>query len=536
MTNRTRFLTLGILFGAAFTAAAQHRDSAGKEKPVVLEPGLGTWRHPIATGNPEAQKFFDQGLILMYGFNRYEALRSFRKAVELDPQAAMAYWGIAMSLGPYINMDLDPEVNIKESCDAVAAGLRVAAAPADRAWLEAAGARCPDFSKPADYIRAMRELAAKLPDDADAQTLYADALLLPSRWKWYTNDGQPAEGVLEAERVLEQVLRRHPDHPGANHLLIHAAESSPTPELAVPSAQRLMGIVPSAGHIVHMPGHIWLALGDYENTVAVNERAVEVDREYFARTGVKSGYGMYYLHNLQFIVYTRGMQGRAAETRKAAADFSEAVAEVVGAMPEMADLFQLWLAFAKLRAGLWDDVLSARQPEPAPASLAAWHAARALAFAGKGQLVQSKAEQADLETVRKNLDTQLLWGNNRLSDVMELASAVIAARVAPSPAESLPSWKRAVDLADALVYDEPPGWYYPVRESLGAALLLAGHAEEAEATFREGLRRSPRNGRMLFGLFESLKAQKKTEAARWVEQEFDRAWAGADINLKLEDL
>ncbi|HYL73161.1 MAG TPA: tetratricopeptide repeat protein [Bryobacteraceae bacterium] len=287
-----------LLFAGLVVGQHQHA-AAAAEKPVSLLPGLGTWRHPIATKNPEAQKYFDQGLILVYGFNRPEALRSFRKAAELDPQATMPWWGVAMALGPYLNMDMDPDVHLKESCEAVNSGLqRAGIGPVERDWLEAAKARCPDFAEPGRYVRAMRELAAKYPDDPDAQTLYAEALMLPVRWKWYGPDGKPAEGVAEAERVLESVLHRHPDHPGANHFYIHVVESSPTPERAVPSAQRLMGIVPAAGHIVHMPGHIWLLLGDFNNTVAVNERAVEVDRQYFEQTGMMSSYYSYYGKNI----------------------------------------------------------------------------------------------------------------------------------------------------------------------------------------------------------------------------------------------
>ena len=304
-----RLMAIALFAGVAWS---QHQHAGPpEEKPVALYPGLGVWKHPIATRNPEAQKFFDQGLVLLYGFNRPESVRSFQKALELDPHAAMAQWGLAMALGPYVNMDGDPSVKLKESCDAVDAGLKTdGLTESDRAWLAAAKTRCPDYSDPSKYIAAMRALAARFPDDPDAQTLLAEALMLPVRWHWYSFDGKPAAGVEEAEHVLETVLRRFPDHPGANHYYIHAVESSRTPERAIPSAQRLMGIVPAAGHIVHMPGHIWLATGEYQFAVDVNERAVEADREYFAQTGMMSTYYLYYLHNIDFIVYARTMQGR----------------------------------------------------------------------------------------------------------------------------------------------------------------------------------------------------------------------------------
>jgi tetratricopeptide (TPR) repeat protein len=532
-------LTLAFALAAPVLATrslnAQHHELPISEKPVALLQGMGIWRHPIATRSPEAQKFFDQGLALLYGFNRYEALRSFRKASELDPRAAMPFWGIAMAQGPYINMDMDPPA-MKESCEAVTAGLRLQDAdPAGRAWLNAAATRCPDFADPGRYVAAMRELAACNPDDPDAQTLFAEALLLPVRWHWYNHEGQPAAGVAEAERVLEAVLRRFPNHPGANHFYVHAVESSPTPERAIASAQRLMGIVPGAGHMVHMPGHIWLVLGDFNNTVAVNERAVEVDRKYFAATGVSGSYFMYYLHNLQFLLYARAMQGRTAETNEAVRQTSEALEQMKATMPEMAEMFAVFVSEAQLRMNRWDDVLRTPQPKSgSPVSMALWRFPRALAFAGKGQFGEAAAEQAEFESLRPKLPRDMPWDTNKLGDAMDLAALVISSRLERSPGAAVAKWQKAVELEDALVYDEPPAWYYPIRESLGATLLLSGDAAHAESVFREGLRRSPNNGRMLFGLLESLKAQKKDIA--WVQAEFDAAWKGADLGLRLKDL
>jgi len=516
-------------------AAAQHQHpSAAGEKPVALYPGLGIWKHPIATKNPEAQKYFDQGLVLLYGFNRPEALRSFRKALELDPHAGMAQWGIAMSIGPYLNMDMDPDVDLKKSCETAQAGLKMDGVGAvDRLWLDAAAARCPDFSDPSKYVAAMQALAARFPDDPDAQTWFAESLMLPVRWRWYGIDGKPAPGVDQAERVLEGVLRRYPDHPGANHFYIHAVESSPTPERAVPSAQKLMGIVPAAGHMVHMPGHIWLVLGEYNVTVDVNERAAQVDREYFAKTGMMSSYYAYYLHNLQFILYARSMQGRVAETRKAGAQMLEAVKPMASMMAEMVDVVETTVAMSEIRNLQWDGLLKAPKPESKSAMAEwMWHYSRALAFCAKDRKNDARAEREAFDRAGKSLDRNAMWGNNKMGDVADLAAAVLEARLDGSPEK----WRRAVEVQDRLVYDEPPGWYYPVRESLGASLLLAGDAAGAEDVFRDGVCRSPHNGRMLFGLLESLKAQKKSEAAAWVQREFDAAWKGADLQLRIRDL
>lgn len=526
---------LGLVAAFCGLALAQHQHSGGATggKPVALYPGLGIWEHPIATTNSEAQKFFNQGLVLLYGFNRPEALRSFRKVLELDPHAAMAHWGISMSIGPYLNMDMDPDVHLAESCEAAKAGLQVSGvAEVDRAWLEAAAARCPDFPDPAGYITAMRSLAARFPDDPDAQTWFAESLMLRVRWHWYDESGKPAPGVEEAEHVLEGVLRRFPDHPGANHFYIHAVESSPTPWRAVPSAQRLMGVVPAAGHMVHMPGHIWLVLGDFNATVDVNERAVEVDRQYFAGGG-DYGYYPYMLHNMQFILYARAMQGRVADTNKAAAELLQAAKPMGKIMPEMDGVFDVFATLAQVRTCQWNELLSSPPPaSPNPLLQLFWRFSRAMAYAAKQRGSEARAEQQEFEKIRQSLDRNMPWDTNKLGDVLDLASAALEARLTGS----IPAWRRAVDLQDKLAYDEPPAWYYPIRESLGAALLLSGDAAGAEQVFRDGLQRSPHNGRMLFGLLESLKAQKKTAAAVWVEREFRTAWKGADLPLKLQDL
>jgi len=522
-----------------FGAQHQHPEAAHSEKPVALYPGLGTWTHPISTRSPEAQKYFDQGLTLMYAFNRYEAVRSFRKTLELDPGAAMAHWGIAMALGPYLNMDFDPEVDVKQSCQAVIRGLAMKEATGtERVWLEAANARCPNYSEPQKYSTAMRALAARFPDDPDAQTLFAESLILPVRWRHYTSGGKPAEGVDEALGIIEGVLRRHPNHPGANHFYIHILESSPTPERAIPSAQRLMGIVPAAGHMVHMPGHIWLVLGEYDAVVAVNERAAQIDREYFAKTGVRnSTYQMMYLHNLAFILHARAMQGRVAETRKAIAAFREAAAPLAQAMPEMTTSIEAYVSRIELRMRMWDEVLTAARPETRNTHVTVmWHYARALAFSGKAAIREARQERERFEEVRKQIDRDMHWGTNKLGDVIDLAAGVLDARLEPDLATAVAKWRRVVEIQDGLTYFEPPAWYYPVRESLGAALLRSGDASSAEKVFREGLRQSPNNGRLLFGLRERLRAQDKIDATVWVEREFRKAWKDADLTLRVDDL
>lgn len=520
------FLTLLV---APF-ASAQHNHAAAFRNPVALYPGLGIWTHPIATRNAEAQKFFNQGLVLMYSFNRPESLRSFQKAAELDPRAAMAQWGIAMATGPYVNQDGDPTYQLKRSCGAVDAGLKIPGiGETDRAWLQAAATRCPDFAEPQKYVAAMRALAARFPDDPDAQTLYAEALMIPIRWHWYDSEGRPGPGEEEAERVLEGVLRRYPTHPGANHLYIHAVESSRTPERAIPSAQRLMGIVPAAGHMVHMPGHIWIATGEFQFAVDVNERAVAADREYFARAGIDADYFGYYWHNLHFIVYARSMQGRIAETNRAIAALEEAAQQE----PDMAQRTATVGFDARLRTQQWDAILALPRPKlNDPLVLAYWRFARSMALISRARRADAAAERASFEKERAQVDRKADVGNNTAGDVLDLAAVVLGARMD----DNVETWRKAVAMQDALVYDEPPAWYHPLRESLGGALLRSGDAAGAELVFREGVRRSPRNAWMLFGLKEALKAQGKTEAAAWVEREFEAASKGLTVALKISDL
>ena len=511
----------------------------GTEKPVGLYAGLGVWHHPIVTNNSEAQKYFDQALTLAWSFNRYEALRSFRRASELDPHAVMPYWGMAMAQGPYINMDGDPSFDAMGACAAVQVAYRMHdAAPAiERDYLAVAASWCPEF-KPDTYVDAARKLAQKYPDDLDAQTIYADSLMVRKRWHWYDGKGVPAEGVAEAETILQNIIRRWPQHPGANHLFIHAVESSPTPERAIASAQRLMGIVPWAGHMVHMPGHIWLVLGDWQTAAIVNERAIKVDREYFDLTQVKAGsYEPYYLHNIHFVVYARSMQGRRNQALGAAQQLAQAGSAMAAAMPQMADLFLSVRTFALVRFGEWKTILDMAKPaETMMAMRAAYSYARTSALAATGDFHGAELERKSFENLRSAIPGNLPWGQSKAEDVLKIASEVLLARTALNVASACAHWARAVEAQDQLTYDEPPDWYYPVRESEGACLLRAGKPADAAAVFREGTRRSPRNGRMLFGLWQSLAAQGKTLEAELVKREFEAAWAGSDVTLRIEDL
>jgi hypothetical protein len=530
---------VALWLSTSTSAPAQHQHGLPNEKPPMLLPGMGTHTHPISTRSHEAQKFFDQGLILLYGFNRYEALRSFRRAAELDPNALMPRWGVAMALGPHINMDLDGDVQTNELCEAVGAGLalRERAPVRERAYIDAVASRCPEY-RPVEYQKAMRSLTQQYPDDLDAATLYAESLMLPVRWKWWNAKGTAAEGVEEAVQVLESVMRRYPDHPGANHFYIHAVEMSPTPERAVPSAQRLMGTVPAAGHLVHMPAHIWLLLGEFGLAADLNEHAAQRDEEYMKATGVSaSSYAGYYMHNLHFVAYGRAMQGRITDAIRSAETMSGAAAPFVKDMPMMVEPFVSALVFALVRFQRWDQMLQLNRPDvQLLASTALWHFGRGLALASKGKRQEALQEKEAFETARGRVPMDWIWLNNKAPGLLQVASAMLDARLAGNDQASIPHWERAVALQDALSYDEPPPWFYPIRESLGGALLRSGRAAGAEAVFREGLRRGPRNGRLLFGLMKSLQAQRKSDASKLVQREFEAAWKDSDITLRVEDL
>lgn len=495
---------------------------------------MGNYKHPVAA-SAEAQKFFDQGLVLLYGFNRYEAQRSFRKAVELDPTAIMPQWGIAATYAPHINMDLEGGVDLKEGCAAAKKAAALNGPAHERAYAKAATAMC-EGDEP--YRAALRVLHHAYVDDVDAAALYAESLMVPVRWRWW-KDGKPEGEMRNCIRILESVLKRDPDHPGANHFYVHALEMSPNPEYALPSAQRLMGgIAPGAGHLVHMAGHIYLRVGDYEIVSASNERAAQVDEEYFHHSNVHGSYMGYYAHNLSFIITGRSMQGRYDDAMAAAKKMMATVQPMVEAMPGMLDGFLPMASFVQLRFRRFDEILAAptvTNPK-LPMSQAMSHFVRALAYQGKGNAAAAKREADLFATARKAVTAESQWGNNKGPDVMVLAAEQLAAKLSGSPRESIAHWRKAVEIQDGLAYDEPPAWYYPLRESLGAALLLNGDTKAAETAFREDLDRTPRNARSLFGLWKALEAQGRQADAGWVKAEYERAWKKAQLTLKLEDL
>jgi tetratricopeptide (TPR) repeat protein len=538
-------------------ALAQHEHhSSSDAKPIVVIPGLGEVHHPVSTSNREAQQFFNQALALVYGFNHDEAVRSFTRAAELDPKLAIAYWGVALALGPNINMPVDAE-HEQAAYEALqkARALMQGASESERAYIDALAKRYSNDPKAdlrkldVDYKNAMSDVARRFPDDLDAATLYAESLMDLRPWQFWSSDGKPAEGTDEMVAVLESVLRRNPDHLGANHYYIHAVEASAHPEWALPSAQRLKVLAPAAGHLVHMPAHIDIRSGNYEAAARSNAYAAEADRQYFKTTGEQGMYPMmYYSHNLHFLAVANSMQGRYQDAKRAADQldahldqFLQAGGPMIEAILPVIDAFMPTPTLMMVRFRRWDDIVKAPEPDKKLVfTTTFWHFARGMAFASTGKVESAEKEQNLVMSAVKSFPADAMYGPlNKASTVFGIAEKVLGAKIAIAKNDkqsSIALLKKAVELQDSLNYDEPEDWYLPVRESLGGALMLTGSYAEAEKVFREELEKRPRNGRALFGLQESLKAQGKRLAAEFVGQTFGVAWKNADTTLRIEDL
>jgi len=541
-------LVCGLAF--SFPLAAQHAHQPLPPAATELHPGLGDYHFPITTTNADAQAYFDNGIRLLYGFNHDEAARYFRRAAELDPQAPMPYWGIALSIGPNYNDTAVDAARAQATYDAVKnAEQRGANGSArERDYIAAIAKRYPS-PEPAsdwlafhrDYSDAMRAMVQKYPDDLDAATMFAESLMMLRPWQLWTLDGEPAPGTLELVAVLESVLRRDPDHPGANHFYIHAVEASRNLERAIPSAMRLMTAMPGAGHLVHMPGHIFLQTGDFDLAADTNVKASAADRAFIERTGASGVYPlMYWTHNIHFIAYGRAQQGRYEDAKQAANDMVSNVGDADLEM-QMLEVVHLYPMMVDLRFHRWDTLLATPEPEKSrPFSHAFWRYARATVLAGQGKARDAAAEQRRFERERAAVPPESLYLiNNKAADILALSAASLDAEVARARGDSaaaVAAWRTAVTRQAALQYDEPPAWFYDVRQGLGAALLRAGAQAEAEQVFRETLATHPRDGRLLYGLWQTLLAQGRGNEAVLVEQEFKRAWADATTPLTLDDL
>jgi len=520
------------------------QDAALSPAPVPLFDDLGTHHHPITTTSPEAQRYFDQGLRLIYAFNHDEAIRAFKEAARLDPSCAMAQWGVAFALGPNYNLPLDAERN-RAAFEAMEQAVRLAAKASEpeRAYIAALAKRY-SLALDADrkvldraFADAMRQVSRAFPDDLDAATLYAESLMDLRPWDLWTPDGRPQPGTPEILATLERVINKDPIHPGANHYYIHAVEASPHPDRALASAGRLGKLVPGAGHLVHMPSHVYMRVGRYAEAAEANRQAITVDRRYLEREKPQGVYPMmYYPHNIHFLWAAACMEGRSTEAIAAARDLSGALSDdMVRAMP-MTEYFVPTPLFALARFGKWDAILK----EPAPPvdlqySAGMWHYARGLALAASGRFDDAAHERDSVEVAAALMPSDRIVGDNTpAATALRLAAAALAGELAARRGrtnEAVHHLEIAVRLQDGLPYAEPPPWYYPTRQSLGAVLLEAGRAKAAELVYREDLRRNPNNGWSLFGLSQSLRAQGAERRADGIDARFRDAWKQADVTL-----
>ena len=532
---------------AAFVPGASARGAStlgAAEKPAAatmpLYPGLGPVHHPVTTTSPLAQRYFDQGLAFTYGFNHDEAERSFEQAAQIDPKMAIAYWGVALVLGPNYNLPGDP-ARAKKAYDAItrARTLKSGASPEERALIDAVAQRYGangegSTARDQAYANAMRTVAHKYPDDLDVQTLFAESLMDLHPWRLWSIDGKPGPDTIEIVTTLETVLKKDPNNIGANHYYIHAVEASPDPARAMASADRLGALAPGAGHLVHMPSHIYIRTGRFHEAAETNANAIKADQAFFAKSKEDGVYPlMYYTHNVHFLCYAQMIEGRQRDALASARLLETKVPlDAVRAMP-MAEFLVPLPYLVDTRFGLWDTILKEpAPPKDLPFTSAMWHYARSLAFSAKGNRAQAASEQKQLETITAAISPDRPLGtSNRAKDVAQVAVAVLAGELAAARGDHKDAAAKltgAVRMQDALVYEEPPIWYFPVRESLGAQLLAMGRTQEAEAVYREDLRINPGNPRSLYGLAQCLSAQGKTAEAAKAREQFRKAWRFAD--------
>ena len=545
--------SLLLTFSLCFTTLAQNHSTHMAAKPATLMSGIGNLHHPVTTSNPDAQKFFDQGLRLIYAFNHDEAARSFQRAADLDPKMAMAYWGIAEAVGPNYN-DPASDERFKQAHELIekAVSLSSSASATENDYIHAMAKRFPapgaDRRKAAeDYRDAMRELMNKYPDDLDAATLFAESGMNLHPWGLWMHDGTPREGTQEIVATLESVIKRDPNHLGAVHYYIHAVEASPNPERALAGANRLAALAPAAGHIVHMPAHVYIRTGDYDAAVKTNEKAAAADEAYIkasAANGIQPGMysGMYYSHNLHFIAIAASMKGNYLEAKQAADKLAAHVQPMLKDMPMLEGFVAVPIA-VQVRFERWNDILKMPQPDPNLKIVTTfWHYGRGMALAGTGKLDDAEKEHAIIVATREATPADAIFSppwNNKTKDILQIADDVLAAKIAMARKDTdtaIARYQNAVSVQDTLNYGEPPDWYFPVRESLGGALLIAGKATDAEKVFREDLNHNARNPRSLFGLQQALKVQGRDYDAQFVEKQFRDYWDGGSLTLKVESL
>ncbi len=533
--------TRNILIALVICFAPQLR-----AEPEPLRNDLGNYTRKITTKNPKAQRYFNQGLAFLHGFNHASAIRSFQEAANADPDCAMSHWGVALAAGPHINYPLVPppmaELAWKELT--LAQQHTDKASPVERDLIDALSKRYAN-PQPEDrtaldraYADAMREVWKKYPKDQDVGAFFAEAMMDLSPWNQWTLEGQPNPGTEEIVATLEAVMKMNPTHPFANHLYIHAIEASPHPEKALVAANRLRTLQPGLAHNVHMPSHIDIRTGNWQKAIDTNAKAIADDHKYFQSLGNRNAglIPFYSAHDHHMLAYAALMTGQS----KLAMDklrelIRETPAEFVKAAAVKAEAFLALPMEAMVRFGQWDNVLAEPEnyPDFAPFSGAFHHAARAIAYAAKAESENARKEQTAFNELAQKVPKETEVGNNTASDIIALIQKMLESEIQIAEGkndEGIAGLQEALRMEDALKYDEPPAWMIPIRHSLGANLMRAGRFAEAEEIYREDLRRLPENGWSLYGLAESLRAQKKPEAVV-VKARFTKAWARADMKI-----
>jgi hypothetical protein len=544
---------LGFVLALATPSPAQtnHKhyeqsEQAGKPAPTgELAPrlqNLGSHRFPVTTRSPKAQRFIDQGVNLAYGFNHAEAGRAFAEAARLDPTCAMAYWGQALVLGPNINAPMTPEDEPKAyELARKAVAMKAKASVREQAYIDAvaqrySGSKDDRAARDHAYADAMRKLSARYPTDLDAATLFAEALMDLRPWNYWMPDGRPYPETPDMVKTLEKVLARAPGHPGANHYYIHVMEAT-APERAEAAADRLQKLMPGAGHMVHMPSHIFARVGRYAEASSANDQAIVADEDYITQCRAQGLYPMaYYPHNIHFLWWASTSEGRSKVAIDAARKVASKVTdEMMEGLPILAG-FRVVPYYALTRFGRWDEML--KEPPPPEKQLylvGTWHYARGLALAGKGQLEDADKELAEVRRIAADPALNFtLFSPNTAAAILAIAPEALAGELAARRKDydaAVAHLDRAVRLEDGLVYTEPAEWHYPARQLLGAVLLDAGRAKEAETVYWEELRRHPDNGWSLFGLSRAVKAQGRDGEAAAIDERFKKAWSKADVQL-----
>jgi tetratricopeptide (TPR) repeat protein len=559
--SRVLILVLSAAIGvaAAANAAGQTPPPTHKhyDKPAGYDqqaaPGmplaprlqnLGVHKFTVTTKAARAQLFVNQGMNLAYGFNHAEAGRAFAEAARLDPSCAMAYWGQALVLGPNINALMNPEDEPKAlELAKKAASLKARATQRERAYIDALQVRYtgkPEDRKANDraFAEAMGKVTRAFPADLDAKTIYAEALMDLRPWNYWTRDGHPYAETVRIQTELEQVLAKNPNHPGALHYWVHLWEPTDTPERAEAEADRLLTVMPGAGHIVHMPAHIYMRVGRHADVVSSNQLAVKADEDYIAQCRAQGLYPLgYYPHNIHFIWMGATATGQRQLALDAARKVSASIPdEALGTIPILQG-FVVVPYWAMVRFEQWPEILADKGPRvDTPFARGAWRYARAMALTATGRLAEAETELGQLKVLVSDpaLKGQVTFSSNTGSAILRIAPEVVEGEIAAKRKDwdkAVMHFDRAIRYEDNLIYQEPPDWHAAVRQNLGAVLLEAGRADEAEAVYWEDLKKNPGNGWSLFGLLQALEAQGKNDDATLIRQRFDKAWKDSDVKL-----